>query len=226
MFETKEALLLDMNSTFMFQEDRFGVGENYSEYYRSIGGSLPDKEINEIIQGIFEHLSELYPQKEYRNCFPSLEAAIEAIGLKISDKERENIITTFSFHEHGEVTEEYVQALKSLKQRFTLALVVDIWSPKDRWVRSFKELGIWHLFTAYSFSSDHGIVKPSPKPFEMVVDTLGLPKDRCLVVGDSVGRDLGGALGASLDCVLVGGATSKQSAGEFSNLLNFQRQVQ
>ena len=38
MFKGKEAILLDMNSTFMFGEDRFGEVEDYSEYYRSIGG--------------------------------------------------------------------------------------------------------------------------------------------------------------------------------------------
>ena len=225
MFENKDALLLDMNSTFMFREDRFGEGENYSEYYRSIGGSLPDREINEIIQRLYEYLSELYPQEEYRECFPSLEVAIDAIGVDITDEEKENIIRTFSFHECGVVSIDYVKALQSLRQRFTLALVADIWSPKMMWVQLFKDSGIWNLFDAYSFSSDHGFVKPSPEPFELVVKTLGLPKVKCLVVGDSVRRDLGGALNASIDCVLVGGAKSELAAGEFDNLLSFARKI-
>lgn len=33
MFNDKEALLLDMNGTFMFGEDRFGDDQDYSAYY-------------------------------------------------------------------------------------------------------------------------------------------------------------------------------------------------
>jgi len=112
-----------------------------------------------------------------------------------------------------------------LKRRFKLALVIDIWAPKQMWVDTFERLGIWTLFSAYSFSSDHGMVKPSPMPFEMVVNKLGLPKNKCLVVGDSVRRDLGGSLKASIDCVLVGGEQSNLAVGEFHTLLEFQENV-
>lgn len=40
MFENKKALLLDMNSTFMFGEDNFGKDEDFSIYYKKIGGQL------------------------------------------------------------------------------------------------------------------------------------------------------------------------------------------
>ena len=70
------------------------------------------------------------------------------------------------------------------------------------------------------------MVKPSPRPFEMVVSELGLPKENCLVIGDSVRRDLGGSQAASLDCVLVGEAKSDLAVGMYSNLLEFQEYVQ
>lgn len=227
MFEYKEALLLDMNSTFMFGEDRFGEDEDYSEYYRSIGGNLPDKVVNDVIRGAYESLDVKYPSEEYRHCFPSLETAIEVSAvIDIPMIEKAKIIETFSYHEHGHIPQLYVQALRVLKENFTLALVIDIWSPKEMWVQSFKKLGIWGLFSARSFSSDHGMVKPSPKPFEMVVNELGLPKEKCLVIGDSIRRDLGGSLEASIDCVLVGGAKIDLAVGEFSTLLEFKENVQ
>jgi len=227
MFEGKEALLLDMNSTFMFGEDRFGVDEDFSEYYRSIGGTLPDDVVNEVIRNSYDYLDEKYPTEEYRRCFPSLDSAIESSsGLDISKSEKDKIIKTFSFHEHGNISQIYVNALKVLKEKFTLALVIDIWAPKTMWVQTFKSLGIWELFSAHSFSSDHGMVKPSPKPFEMVVSELGLSKEKCLVIGDSVRRDLGGAQAASIDCILVGGAKSDLAVGLYSSLLEFQENVQ
>jgi len=227
MIEGKEALLLDMNSTFMFGEDRFGENENFSEYYRSIGGVLPDDIVNEVIRTSYDYLDEKYPSEEYRHSFPSLELAIEASSdLEISKPEKDKIIETFSFHEHGEIPSNYVSALKALKEMFTLALVIDIWAPKYMWVRTFKSLGIWELFSAHSFSSDHGMVKPSPKPFEMVVNKLGIPNENCLVIGDSIRRDLGGSQAASIDCILVGGAKSDLAVGLYPSLLEFQEDVQ
>ncbi|MBT4661302.1 MAG: HAD family hydrolase [Candidatus Marinimicrobia bacterium] len=227
MIEGKEALLIDMNSTFMFGEDRFGEDEDFSEYYRSIGGALPDLVVNEVIRNSYDYLDEKYPKEAYRHTFPSLEFAIEASsGLNISKAEKDKIIKTFSFHEHGEIPPEYVSALKSLKEKYKLALVIDIWAPKAMWVKTFKSLGIWNLFSAHSFSSDHGMVKPSPKPFEMVVDELGVAKEKCLVIGDSIRRDLGGSQAALLDCILVGGAKSDLAVGLYSSLLEFQESVQ
>ena len=227
MIEGKEALLLDMNSTFMFGEDRFGLDENFSEYYKSIGGNLPDDVVNRIIRSSYDYLDEKYPTEKYRHSFPSLEFAInESTDINLPKSEIDKIIETFSFHEQGEVPKAYVNALRKLDEKFTLALVIDIWAPKAMWVQTFKNLGIWGLFSAYSFSSDHGMVKPSPKPFEKVVRELGLPKEKCLVIGDSIRRDLGGSQAASLDCVLVGGAKSDLAVGMFSNLLEFQNNVQ
>lgn len=222
MFQDKEALLLDMNSTFMFGEDRFGDNEDYSEYYKCIGGSLSNDFVNSLMRKVYDYLDVRYPSEEYRHSFPSLRSAIESTSSgALSSAETEKIIETFSFHEHGQIPDEYVAILGLLHEKYMLSLVVDIWSPKDMWVKTFKKMGLWDLFSAYSFSSDHGMVKPSPKPFELVVDKLGIPKEKCLVIGDSVRRDLGGAHAAGIDCVLVGGAKDVQAVGSFSNLLEF-----
>lgn len=226
MFKGKEAILLDMNSTFMFGEDRFGEVEDYSKYYNSIGGRLPNDVVNRIINSAYDYLAVKYPSEDYRHSFPSLQTAIEESSeMSIPSKEKEKIIQTFAYHEHGYIPQSYVQALIALRRRFKLALVIDIWAPKHMWVDTFQRLGIWALLSAYSFSSDHGMVKPSPKPFETVVNKLRLPKKQCLVVGDSVQRDLGGSLNASIDCVLVGGEQSDLAIGEFHTLLEFQENV-
>lgn len=227
MFQDKEALLLDMNSTFMFGEDRFGNNEDYSEYYKSIGGNLSSSFVTDVIRRAYDYLDRRYPSEEYRHCFPSLRVAIEStLTENLPTTEIDKIIDTFSFHECGYIPDEYVASLKKLREKYTLSLVIDIWSPKTMWIDTFKRIDLWGLFSAYSFSSDHGIVKPSPKSFEMVVKKLGLPKQKCLVIGDSVRRDLGGAYAAGLDCVLVGGAKDSRAIGSFSNLLEFQKIVQ
>lgn len=220
MLTDKKALLLDMNGTFMFGEDRFGEAEDFSKYYRSIGGQLPKPVINKLIRNVYDYLDERYPNKKYRHNFASLVDAINiAQEQNLKDEEIEMIIDTFSFHEHGYIPEECIDSLFKLNKKFILSVVIDIWSPKQRWLNTFKECGLNTLFIASSFSSDHGMVKPSPKPFEYVIQQLDLPKKCCVVVGDSVRRDLGGALEAGIDCILVGDAQDERAIDTYENLL-------
>lgn len=216
----KRALLLDMNSTFMFGEDRFGDSEDFSVYYLKIGGTLQVGEINRIIRATYRYLEARYPDENYRNSFPSLERAIlEVVGETLDRTEVETIIETFAFHELGYIPDEYSAALYELRQRFTLATVVDIWSPKKLWLKEFERASVSGLFSAASFSSDHGMVKPSPKPFELVLSQLGISASEAIMVGDSPRRDLGGAKSAGIDCILVGGATHPDALKCVDNLL-------
>jgi FMN phosphatase YigB (HAD superfamily) len=220
VLENKKALLLDMNSTFMFGEDRFGPDEDYSKYYKDIGGRLPKYRINRLITDVFEYLSARYSEEKHRHSFPSVEEAIKKVSnSNLSNEETNNIVNTFAFHEHGYIPDKYSNALTNLESKFILSAVIDIWPPKDRWLKTFNEKGIRNLFSAMSFSSDHGMVKPSPKPFELVIKELSIPKDNCLVVGDSVRRDLGGAVAAGIDCILVGGARDERALECYPSLL-------
>ncbi len=220
VFSDKKALLLDMNSTFMFGEDRFGISEDFSKYYHQIGGGLSRNEVNTIIRSIYAHLSERYPDEAYRHNFPSVKNAVKnAVTHRLNDDETSKIIDTFAFHEMGYIPDEYIEALHKLKKTFQLAVVIDIWAPKSTWLKLFEESGVAILFSAASFSSDHGMVKPSPKPFELVIAQLGIRKEQGLVIGDSVRRDLGGAKAAGLDCILVGGAAHPHAVGCYENLL-------
>ncbi len=222
MFSEKKTLLLDMNSTFMFGEDNFGSSEDFSKYYHKIGGELSRTKINSFIRLIYNYMNNIYPEEKYRHEFPSIKSVIESnVTDKLSDDEISRIIRTFSFHEIGHIPVDFIRTLHKLKQRFQLALVIDIWSPKERWCRLFEELGIDKLFSASSFSSDHGMVKPSPKPFELVLDQLNIEKHKALVIGDSVRRDLGGASLAGIDCVLVGGAKDLGAVKCYENLIAF-----
>lgn len=225
MFTDKKVLLLDMNSTFMFGEDRFEKSEDFSIYYYKIGGSLPRNEINKIIRSVYSYLEIRYPDKKYQHNFPTLESTIyEVSALTPSKEEIEKIINTFSFHELGYIPKEYSAALHKLKKHFILSAVIDIWAPKQAWLNTFKTSGINNLFSAISFSSDHGMVKPSPKPFQIVLDELEISNEEALVVGDSIRRDLGGANAARIDCVLVGGAKHSQAISCYKNLLEFSHE--
>lgn len=191
----------------MFGEDRFGIDEDFARHYAELGGSLEPEELNRIIRLSYEYLDKRYPDPQYRECFPTLQSALlQVIDQSLDQDEINRIIDTFAFHELGEIPAEYADALKLLQQRYRLAAVIDIWSPKALWLQAFEQSAILELFSAMSFSSDHGWVKPSPRPYERVLQQLGVSAAEALVVGDSVRRDLGGASNAGIDCILVGGA--------------------
>ena len=215
-----EAVLLDMNGTFMFGEDRFGPSENFYERYRMTDGKLPTSEVNRIIREAYDYLDRLYPNPDYRETFPSLDYAIRKyVASNMSEVEIGNLIDTFAAHEIGSIPDEYADAIRDLSRDHVLGAVVDIWSPKAPWLNEFRRRGVKTCFSALSFSSELGVVKPSPKPFLAVLNELAVPKSSAVVIGDSPRRDLGGAKNAGLECILVGGATHPSAIGSFENLL-------
>ena len=220
MLRNKNLLLLDMNSTFMFGEDRFADDEDFSIHYASLGGRLPATELNRIVRAAYDDLALLYPDPAYHECFPSLASAIHKVTAnRLAQAEVERIVATFAHHELGHIPTDYAQALHALHQRFRLAAIVDIWAPKDAWLSTFEQAGIAHLFSATWFSSDHGIVKPSAKPFEAVLQQLNASRAESIMIGDSVRRDLGGASNAGIDCILVGGAQDPRAVACIESLL-------
>lgn len=222
LLANKKALLLDMNGTFMFGEDRFGPEENYELQYRKLGGARYTSAINSIIRSAYDYLEVRYTDEVYRHRFPTVETAIRETFGNVSAPEMERMVATFAFHEMGYIPDAYISALHELHEHFTLAVVIDIWAPSPFWVRAFQQAEIFDLFSVLYFSSDHGIVKPSPEPFEMVLNSLDIQREEALMIGDSPRRDLGGARQAGLDCVLVGGAEHPEAVLSIDNLLVFR----
>lgn len=214
MSENFKALILDMNDTFMFGGDRFGPGEDFYLCYKELGGgNLDSDKVNLNIRKVYDKLLKIYPDPVYRENFPKLKDTVEELTLSedISDHDIQLLTNTFSHHELGHVPCDYVEAVTKLSKRYRLALVADIWSEKTPWLEELSKSGLANLFEVMLFSSDSGIVKPSPKPFLEVLSIMRLSPKEALVVGDSVRRDLGGAAQASIGCILLGGSTHPDS---------------
>ena len=214
------AVLLDMNSTFMFGEDRFGADENVFEYYRTTKGQLSAKAVDEIIRSAYSYLDRLYPDPQYRESFPTLEMAIRRVAeAQLPTHEIDKLIATFANHELGHIPTNYAEAIRTLAERYLLGAVIDIWSPKDFWIEEFRRMNVYQCFSALSFSSDIGAVKPSTVGFLRVAQQLGVAPEDVIVIGDSARRDLGGANAAGMKCILVGGETDSRAYGVAENLL-------
>jgi FMN phosphatase YigB (HAD superfamily) len=222
MIEQFSTVLLDMNDTFMFGADRFGANEDYSRIYYQLGGKIEHSQVNQLIESAYNYLDVRYPDPQYRETFPSLREAFLSVedGNSLLEEDVELLIETFAHHELGAVPAEYAASIKCLSQRFRLGLVIDIWAPKTLWIKALNQCGVLPLCEAMSFSSDCGMVKPSPRPFLTVLEEMRVDPQDAVVIGDSVRRDLGGASAAGISCILVGGASHPSALGSVASLID------
>ncbi len=95
-------------------------------------------------------------------------------------------------------------ALRTLSQRFTLAVVSDaIFSPG----RVLRELlagyGLQDYFSAFVFSDELGCSKPAPAMFCRAAELVGCTPDEIVHVGDREHNDIAGAKDAGTRAVLL-----------------------
>lgn len=197
-------VLLDMNSTFMFGEDRFGPTEDFGATYRSLGGrALPSHEVREIIDAAFAFLEARYSDPLYQDDFPSLAEALSTVAPGQPLGELALLEATFSQHELGLVPEEYVAGLKALGATHERRLLTNIWAPKGPWLTELARSGVLSLFRLTVFSSDTRSVKPSRRLLEAALAGLPCEAHQVLMVGDNWERDLRPAHALGLRTVLV-----------------------
>ncbi len=92
--------------------------------------------------------------------------------------------------------------LQKLARQYRLALVSNY--PCGRSIRdSLTKIGLTELFECIVVSGEVGFVKPHPRPFETMIDELGLSPQRCVYVGDNWLADIQGAKKLGMGAVLT-----------------------
>lgn len=90
---------------------------------------------------------------------------------------------------------------KLAKQGIRLALITDA-PPKQAWLR-LCYLHLQHLFDIVVTPEDTGTTKPSPKPFQLVMNKLNITPSEALMVGDWPDRDMVGGNNAGIRTVFA-----------------------
>lgn len=91
-----------------------------------------------------------------------------------------------------------------------------------------KALGVEEYFSYIASAEDSGHLKPSPVPFRVMLDALGLEPHQVLYVGDSESKDIAGARNAGLRSALI--STSRRKVYSiadtvFSSWDEFRREM-
>jgi len=193
VLDTINVILLDMNSTFMFGEDRFSETEDYYHTYQSVGGKrLSDSQVRHTIQACYEGMSLDYEDPGKYHNFPSLQEGFHRYA-NVDEADLAHLVDTFAAHELGHISEEYASYLKQLASTHVLGLVANIWAPKDKWLAEFSRVGIQDVFTNQVFSSEMGCIKPAPQIYKKALEGLQVHHSEILFVGDSLKYDMEGA---------------------------------
>jgi HAD superfamily hydrolase (TIGR01549 family) len=202
-----DVLLLDMGETFMFDVDRFDHNADLIGTYKRLGGNLlSDKELNEILFALFNRFVEDSHKEELYENFPSLAEYLKMFSLSASLPAKELLLLedVFSQHEIGTIPNEYSDTIEKLHQTHQLGIISDIWAKSDIFYRRLEEAGIRDLFKVIVFSSDIGIIKPSPKIFSAAMEKLNADISKVVYIGDSLRRDIVGAGNFGMSSIWIG----------------------
>jgi len=91
--------------------------------------------------------------------------------------------------------------IELIKLGIKLAVVSDAPS-KEAWLR-LSYLSFHHIFDVVVTFDDSGEKKPSPVPFNLALDKLGLEASECLMIGDWAERDVVGAKAVGMKTVFA-----------------------
>jgi phosphoserine phosphatase len=100
-----------------------------------------------------------------------------------------------------EVFADAGEALSSLVGSYSMALVTNGAACLQR--EKLAASGLSEYFDAVVVSGDLGVAKPDPSVFEHALSSLGLDPGDAVMVGDSLSKDVEGALAAGLGAVWV-----------------------
>jgi HAD superfamily hydrolase (TIGR01509 family) len=201
-----DAILLDVNGTFMFGQDRFGSDQDYGATYRLIGGcGFSDTRVQAVIDACVEHLMLIGRDPTRYGDFPSVEEALDQISEPgtLKPLERGLLAQVIALHELGAVPQAYADTLRELATTHRLGVVSNIWSEKSPWCRVFEAVGVADLFDTIVWSSEARAIKPSPEIFERAIADIGVPRERTIFVGDNPMRDIEGAMAVGLAAVWI-----------------------
>jgi|CXWL01.1.fsa_nt_gi putative hydrolase of the HAD superfamily len=102
-------------------------------------------------------------------------------------------------------------ALERLGRRYRLGVVSNFYGNLDDILRLE---GLRDLFAVVADSGTLGVTKPEPGIFLHAAGALGCAPSDCVMIGDSIARDMAGATGVGMKKALVAAGSSIPDAGQ------------
>ena len=196
-------ILLDMNSTFMFGEDRFAAGTDFFATYRRLGGArLDSAAVNSAIRNCYLGMSKVYEDPARVDNFPTLAEGLREYAAT-QDVDLPLLEAVFAYHELGRIPPAYAACLMRLSYSHRLGLISNIWAKKADWLTEFERAGIGDIWQTCTFSSDGRSIKPAHTLFQAAIAAFHAPLTDFVFIGDSLRVDIEPAKALGLATVWI-----------------------
>lgn len=215
LLDQYQAILLDMNSTFMFGEDRFAEAEDFYATYRQVGGKvLSATAVEAALRACYSGMLRDYEDPHKYDDFPSLPEGLLQYG-GIDKRHVDHLSAVFARHEIGTVPPRHAAVLRHWSRTHHLGVVSNIWAEKTPWLREFERMGIRDIWHSMVFSSDSRSIKPSLALFDQALQTLAVPADKVLFIGDSLRVDMAPAKALGMDTLWLNEAKQAHPLADY-----------
>ncbi|MDD2798083.1 MAG: HAD family hydrolase [Bacteroidales bacterium] len=98
-----------------------------------------------------------------------------------------NEVATICYQFAKRTTQKAATTLSELSKKYPMVLVSNFYGNIENVLRDF---GLLHFFPVIIESAVVGVRKPNPEIFRLGVDALGFLPEECMVIGDSVSKDI------------------------------------
>ena len=197
------AVCFDVDFTLIYPGPTFRSA-GYRRFGERHGLDLDEARFEEAVIGAASILDaaqgDIYDAAIFHRYTASIIRAMGGLGPGVEPCAVE-IYEEWAANHHFEMYEDVPEVLQAIA---AMGLRIGLISNSHRCLASFQShFELQGLVSAAVSSSQHGFLKPHPSIFLACLQLLGVPPGKAVMVGDSVGQDVAGALGAGMKAVLV-----------------------
>lgn len=209
-----EAITFDASGTLI--EPTPSVGAIYAEVLNAFEIKSDVAEINASFRVAFKEVKQKHQRILDKACWRDIvRVALRQVPEEQFDAVFETLWETFALPKRWAILPEAKDTLTKLKKKgYRLAVITN---NDSRLLNVFEGLGLTPFFEAIFISADIGFEKPDKRIFDHVGQTLSVPSEKLMHVGDSKLEDYEGARNAGWQALLLG--QDIESMGALDKLL-------
>jgi HAD superfamily hydrolase (TIGR01662 family) len=197
------AVFFDVDFTLIYPGPTFG-GEGYRRFGERHGLALDKLKFEAAVRAAAPVLDasqgDIYDPAIFHQYTASIIEAMGGSGPGVQPCAVE-VYEEWALHHHFEMYDDVPDVLRTIAARgIKIGLISNSHRPLTSFQSHFELEG---LVSATVSSSEHGYLKPHPSIFNAALQLIGVEAKDAVMVGDSLGQDVAGALSVGMRAVLV-----------------------
>ena len=197
------AVFFDVDFTLIYPGPTFR-GEGYRRFGERHGLALDESKFEAAVRAAAPVLDaaqgDIYDPAIFHQYTASIIEAMGGSGPGVQPCAVE-VYEEWALHHHFEMYEDVPDVLRAIAAR---GIKIGLISNSHRPLTSFQShFDLDGLVSATVSSSEHGYLKPHPSIFNAALQLIGVEAKDAVMVGDSLGQDIAGAVSVGMRAVLV-----------------------